>query len=75
MINPFFDITGKTSTVLALVLNLGNWLFTGRFNIALTIVLSILSILYLVMKIYDQYLITKRRKQIHSEEDEDTDKV
>lgn len=71
-LQPFTDRLGLTATGLATYLNvklgfLGGhftgFLFSPSFNSLLTIVISLLSILWIAMKIYDQYLVTKARKQ------------
>lgn len=70
-LQPLTDRLGITVTGVAAYLNvklgfLGasftGFLFSPLFNSLLTIAISILSILWIIMKIYDQYLITKARK-------------
>jgi len=59
-----FNGGGWASTIIAIWLNLFSWLESINFNQAITIVISLLSAVFLCMKIYDQYLITKARRKI-----------
>lgn len=63
MQNEAFNGSGWISTFLAIWLNTINWLTEISFNQILTVIISLLSALFLLMKIYDQFLITKERKQ------------
>lgn len=54
---------GVSLTVPSLVFNVENILFNSNVNLILTVVISILAITWWGMKIYDQYLITKNRKE------------
>ena len=57
-----YNIFGVTISVPAFLLNIKAWLFHGDVNQFITILLGFLSIIYLAQKMYDQYLITKKRK-------------
>jgi len=59
---PIFNFFGKGGTAVAIILNIKAWLFSEPGTIALTVIISLLVIIYWVMKIYDQYLVTKKRK-------------
>lgn len=61
--NDAFNGSGWFSTFLAIWLNMVSWLTEISFNQALTVIISLLSALFLLMKIYDQYLVTKERKR------------
>lgn len=67
-LQPIIDRIGLTFTGLAAYLNVklgflnGHFLFSPTFNTMLTIIISLLSIAWIIMKIYDQYLVTKQRK-------------
>ena len=63
MQNDAFNGSGWISTFLAIWMNSVSWLTEFSFNQAITVIISILSALFLLMKIYDQYLVTKERKQ------------
>lgn len=71
MQNEAFNGLGWLSTFLAAWLNGLGWLMNVSFNQALTVVISLLSAIFLLMKIYDQYLITKNRKQKNLNNDSD----
>jgi len=58
-----FNLFGLSSNFTALYLNIGAWLFSISANKWLTIVISVLAIIWWLMKMYDQYLITKKRKK------------
>lgn len=58
-----FNGTGWISTFLAVWFNLVSWLTEVHFNQCLAVLISILSIVFLFMKIYDQFLITKKRRK------------
>lgn len=62
-----FDFFGKGSTLMAFIMNVSEWMFSANFNMVLTLLISVLAILYWIMKIYDQYLITKNRKNNDTE--------
>lgn len=63
MQNILLTFLGWSSTVTAFFLNISGWLFSANVNQILTLILSFLSIIFIAMKMYDQYLITKKRKQ------------
>jgi hypothetical protein len=58
-----FNLFGISSNATALYLNIGEWLFSVSANKWLTIVISVLAIIWWLMKMYDQYLITRKRKK------------
>lgn len=47
----------------ALFLNVDSWLFSSNVNLILTLFISLLAIIWWLMKLYDQYLIIRKRKQ------------
>ena len=57
------NFSGWLLTSTAFGFNLGKWVMSLGVNGALTIFISILSACFLIMKMYDQYLITKERKR------------
>lgn len=61
--NPLFNIVGIKLNIGAFYLNIREWLFHADFNKAITLLISILAIIWWLMKIYDQYDITNRRKK------------
>jgi len=63
----FFNLFGIGSNASALYLNINEWLFSTSANKALTICISVLAIIWWLMKMYDQYLITKKRKKGNEE--------
>jgi hypothetical protein len=62
MQNVAFNNAGYGSTLLAIGFSTLEWFGKVQFNHILTVVISALSIVFISMKIYDQYLITKERK-------------
>ncbi|MFA6400869.1 MAG: hypothetical protein WCX31_04480 [Salinivirgaceae bacterium] len=71
-LKPLTDSIGLTFTGIATYLNIkigflgatfSGFLFSPIFSSLLTIVISVLSILWIIMKIYDQYLTTKLKKE------------
>ena len=63
MQNILNNVVGLVLTVPAFGLNLKAWLEGAEnVNMFLTITISVLAIIWSTMKIYDQYLITKKRK-------------
>jgi len=64
MQNEIINSSGWISTFLAIGFNLINWMAKINFNQYITVIISVLSAVFLSMKIYDQYLITKERKRI-----------
>jgi hypothetical protein len=62
-----FNLFGIGSNASALYLNINQWLFSVSANKALTICISFLAIIWWLMKMYDQYLITKKRKKGNEE--------
>lgn len=58
-----FNLFGIGSNATALYLNLCEWLFSVGMNKLLTLVISLLAIIWWLMKMYDQYLITRKRKK------------
>lgn len=62
MYKILYNIFGVSISVPGFLLNIKAWLFNGNVNQFIAIFLGFLSIIYLGQKMYDQYLITKRRK-------------
>jgi hypothetical protein len=58
-----FNLFGIGSNATALYLNINEWLYSVEINKWLTIVISLLAIVWWLMKMYDQYLITRNRKK------------
>lgn len=54
---------GLTLNIPAILLNVEGWLFSSNVNVMLTLFISLLAIAWWFMKLYDQYLITKKRKE------------
>lgn len=61
--NVTFNASGWGSTIGAVYINLSAWMLNLEVNKLLTVVISIMSIAFLAMKMYDQYLVTKARKK------------
>lgn len=47
----------------AIVLNVQEWLFDVNLNKTLTYLISLLAIIWWLMKLYDQYVTTKHKKE------------
>ncbi len=61
--NPAVALGGKISVVLGVLFNVMNWFIAGiTINQILTIIISILGVVYLVLKIYNGVLDMKRKK-------------
>ena len=58
----FNNLLGIFLNVPALTLNIKSWLLQENVNLLLTLFISLLAIVWWAMKIYDQYLVTKKRK-------------
>lgn len=58
-----YNSLGISISVPAFFLNIKAWIFNGNVNQFLTVFIGVLSIIYLSQKMYDQYLITKKRKK------------
>lgn len=61
--NPLFNFVGINLNIGALFLNIQEWLYNADINKAITLFISFLAIAWWLMKIYDQYLITRKRKR------------
>ena len=59
--------TGLTLNVPAIWLNVVEFTSTINVNKILTLLISVLAIIWWLMKIYDQYIITKKRKNEKSD--------
>jgi hypothetical protein len=57
------ETLGTGSTAGALFLNIKDWVTSLDVNVVLTLTISTLSIIYLIMKIYDQWLTTRQKKK------------
>ena len=57
---------GVILNVPAFMLNIKAWLFSVNLNEVVTITISLLAIIWWCMKIYDQYLTTKKKKEDHA---------
>jgi hypothetical protein len=68
MQNTIINSSGWLSTFAAVLFNGSNWLSDFNFSQAGTLFISVLSAIFLFMKMYDQYLITKDRKRKMKEE-------
>lgn len=68
-LNEPINGAGISFTFLAIFLNIADF-FTKNINIGLTVIISILSITYLIMRIYDQFLKTKEWKYKHTNSEE-----
>lgn len=58
-----FNGIGISVVIPAFALNIKSWFFGASFNQFLTILLTVFSILFLIMKMYDQYITTKLKRQ------------
>jgi hypothetical protein len=58
-----FNFFGVPLNVSAIGFNLGAWLTHQNVNQILTIIISLLAISWWLMKIYDQYISTKIKKE------------
>lgn len=47
----------------AIFLNVQEWLFDINLNKSLTIIISMLAVIWWIMKLYDQYVTTKHKKE------------
>jgi len=56
------DFFGKSLNLLAIYLNISEWLLSANFNKTLVLVISLLAIIWWAMKIYQTYIETKRFK-------------
>jgi len=56
------DFFGKSFNLLAIYLNISEWLLSANFNKTLVLVISLLAIIWWAMKIYQTYIETKRFK-------------
>lgn len=61
--SPLVNFFGKSGTAAAILLNIKSWLFSENSALVLTFAISLLVIIYWCMKIYDQYLVTRKRKE------------
>jgi len=57
------NVTGLILNIPAFTLNIKAWIFSIDMNEAVTIVISVLAITWWLMKIYDQYYTTKKKKK------------
>lgn len=57
-----FNLFGISSNATALYLNIGEWWFSIEVNKWLTLIISVLAIIWWLMKMYYMYLIIKNRK-------------
>ena len=57
-----FNFWGGTFNLGAILLNMSDLLTSKHINMWLTLVISILAIVWWCMKIYDQYISTKQKK-------------
>ncbi len=63
MQNEIINGSGWLFTTLSVGFNMFNWLAEVNLNQLATVIISLLSIVFLSMKIYDQFLITRDRKR------------
>jgi len=57
---------GSGATFMAFIGNIGNWLFDGNFNLILTLILTCISIPYMVFRLINErsiYLANKRKQK------------
>jgi len=57
------NFVGVFLTIPSIIFNIENWILSANINFVLTVIISLLAIVWWVMKIYDQYLTTKIRKE------------
>jgi hypothetical protein len=57
------DFFGKSINILAIYLNVSEWLLSANFNKTLVLVISLLAIIWWAMKIYQTYIETKKFKK------------
>jgi hypothetical protein len=57
------DFFGKSINILAIYLNVSEWLLSANFNKTLVLIISLMAIVYWAMKIYDQYIVTRKFKR------------
>jgi hypothetical protein len=57
------DFFGKSINILAIYLNISEWLLSANFNKTLVLIISLMAIVYWAMKIYDQYIVTRKFKR------------
>ena len=75
MIENILDVSGKTFVSLAVVMNVLIWIGKMDINMLLTVILSILGVVYFLVKIYIGWLKSKDVKMsIKLKEKELTDK-
>ena len=58
-----FDTLGLTSFIGAITLNVGKWILNANFNAFLTIIISVVALIYGVYKIKDVRLNIKLKKK------------
>lgn len=70
------EVIPASGTVLAIMINISNFIDWSTLSLIFGIILSLFMIVYYIMKMYDQYLVTKRRKELkkHLNLDEDYEK-
>ena len=57
------DFIGIPSVFVSVTLNTSGWLMRINWNQALLIITSFLGLIYLVMKIYHQFILTRKFKE------------
>lgn len=66
MKNPIFtlfDATGLSTVLLSIYMNVTAWLHIQEWNKIILFTTSLLGLIFLVMKIYHQYLETKEKRK------------
>lgn len=67
--NYLLDSLGISLTIPAIFLNIINWLFNANVNQFLTIIISLLSCTWIILKIIDQNLSIKIKKKKLKDDD------
>ncbi len=60
--SPIVDFFGKSGTAAAIILNIKSWLFSETGTLYLTVFISILVIVFWIIKIYCQIMVAKKLK-------------
>ena len=63
VIMNLFDTTGLMTVLISIYMNITAWLNITSWNKAILLITSILGLVYLGMKIYHQFLVTKEMKR------------
>jgi hypothetical protein len=63
VMSKIFDITGRITFFTSLTLNISEWLVGMNWNALVVLLTSIFGFIYILMKIYDQFIKTRKFKK------------